>query len=257
VKDVPDTNPKSRYGVAKPGISAIPPVAILHCGLGMQNGVEKYGLFNWREHEVSASVYYNAAARHLMAWWEGEREAQDSGVHHLGHVMACCAILLDAEEQGMLNDDRPENGADFQAIVDSLTEPLDGPEGEPTDLAESREDEDDYDPTQMEPIDWDEEPGLGMPGVAVNLDITEEQLWDSVAEFLTEPVGEQGRLLREHEYGLLRAHLGNLCVEGYGQMQRTRLDFYMMYRRASPDATIYEMDRAFAEAPATLDSGSL
>jgi hypothetical protein len=32
-------------------------------------------------------------------------------VHHLGHAIACLAILLDAQEAGMLVDDRPILGA--------------------------------------------------------------------------------------------------------------------------------------------------
>lgn len=119
----PDTNPKTVFGQAKPGIHAIPPVALLHCGRGMENGEGKYGLTNWRENEVSASVYYNAAFRHLAAWWDGEQVASDSGVHHLGHVMACCAILLDAEHMGQLNDNRPAVPGPFAQAVDEMTRP--------------------------------------------------------------------------------------------------------------------------------------
>lgn len=128
MNDLPDTNPKTRFGTAKPGISSIPPIALLHCGRGMDDGMVKYGLMNWREHEVSASVYYNAAFRHMAAWYEGEQEASDSGVHHLGHVMACCAILLDAEAQGKLNDDRPEIPGNFGAMVAAMTRPFDDPD---------------------------------------------------------------------------------------------------------------------------------
>lgn len=120
----PGNNPKSVFGTAKPGISGIPPVALLHCGRGMEDGVIKYGLTNWRENSVSAGVYYNAAFRHLGSWWDGEQEAPDSGVHHLGHVMACCAILLDAEACGNLVDDRPSVPGTFAAMVKAMTHPM-------------------------------------------------------------------------------------------------------------------------------------
>lgn len=108
---LPDDNPKTVFGVAKPGVHCIPPSALLHLGQAMANGEAKYGLMNWREDRVSASTYYDAAvARHFPAWWDGEDYAGDSGVHHLAHVMACCAILIDAIETGMLNDDRPIKG---------------------------------------------------------------------------------------------------------------------------------------------------
>ena len=123
----PDSNPKSAFGVAKPGIHAIPPVALLHCGRGMEDGEAKYGLTNWRENSVAASVYYDAAFRHMAAWWDGEQVAPDSGVHHLGHVMACCAILLDAEAQGNLIDNRPGVPGAFAEMVKAMTRPMDDP----------------------------------------------------------------------------------------------------------------------------------
>jgi len=102
----PDTNPKTRVGLTKPSMRGIPSTALLHLGGAMGDGVEKYGQFNWREHAVSASVYEDSIWRHLLAWRDREDIAADSGIHHLAHVMACCAILLDAEEMGKLNDDR-------------------------------------------------------------------------------------------------------------------------------------------------------
>jgi len=71
------------------------------------NGADKYGPYNWRGNAVIASIYVDAAMRHLMQWFEGEEEAGDSLVHHLGHAIACCAILLDAQTTGNLIDDRP------------------------------------------------------------------------------------------------------------------------------------------------------
>lgn len=118
---LPDDNPKTAHGVAKPGFHGIPAGAILHMGRAFQNGLDKqYGLANWRDDRVSASTYYNAVLRHMLAWWDGQDDAPDSGVHHLAHVMACCAILLDADELGKLNDDRPRVG-NFAEIVARLT----------------------------------------------------------------------------------------------------------------------------------------
>ena len=120
MSDLPDDNPKTRYGVAKPAMSVVPPDALIHLMRAMANGAAKYGAFNWRDRNVSSSVYYDAALRHLMAWFDGEEVASDSGVHHLGHVMACCAILLDAAENGGLNDNRPKPGR-FGALVEKFT----------------------------------------------------------------------------------------------------------------------------------------
>ena len=43
-----------------------------------------------------------------MAWWEGEDEDPDSGVHHLAHAMTGLAVLRDSQLQGNCKDDRPK-----------------------------------------------------------------------------------------------------------------------------------------------------
>lgn len=113
----PDDNPKTAVGSTKVPLHLVPPVASHYMALAFGDGAKKYGPYNWREHKVSASVYFGAARRHLDAWWDGEDVSRDALVHHLGHVMACCAILLDAMSVDKLNDDRPLKGAsaDLQA----------------------------------------------------------------------------------------------------------------------------------------------
>lgn len=105
-----DDNPKTAFGSAKPSTSAIPPIAVLHLGKAMAFGGAKYGRFNWRDKGVTTSVYTDAMQRHLLAFCDGEDIASDSKAHHLAHVMACCAILLDAAAVDKLTDDRPKDG---------------------------------------------------------------------------------------------------------------------------------------------------
>jgi hypothetical protein len=107
VPPLPDTNPKTAFGVQKAPLHLIPPPALLAVAGVMGLGAKKYGPYNWREHAVSASVYQAAAMRHLLAWWSGEDLDPESGQSHLAHAMACCAIVLDAAAVGKLNDDRP------------------------------------------------------------------------------------------------------------------------------------------------------
>lgn len=109
-------NPKTVVGNTKPSITAIPGPAILHCALAMQNGVTKYTKYNWRESRVPAATYVDAAIRHLLSWADGEEIASDSGVHHLAHAMACCAILLDAIEGDHLIDNRGPMGKTAEVI---------------------------------------------------------------------------------------------------------------------------------------------
>lgn len=89
-------------------MSSVAPVAMIHLMLATADGRRKYGLTNWREKNISSTIYYDAAMRHLMAWFDGEQTATDSGVHHLGHAIPCMAIILGAEGQGTLNDVRPK-----------------------------------------------------------------------------------------------------------------------------------------------------
>lgn len=110
VSKADSTNPKDIVGSTKVSISKFPAVAIVHGAHAMMDGADKYGAFNWRAKQVQADIYVDAALRHLTAWFEGEEVAKDSGVHHLGHAIACCAILLDAQETGNLIDNRPVVG---------------------------------------------------------------------------------------------------------------------------------------------------
>jgi Domain of unknown function (DUF5664) len=101
-------NPKDIEGRKKPGFDATPIPALRELAKVHENGAAKYGRLNWREHPVLASVYYNAAMRHLLDWMEGQDADFDSMLHPLAHVMACCAVVIDAQKSGKLIDDRPK-----------------------------------------------------------------------------------------------------------------------------------------------------
>ncbi len=106
-----DANLKTLAAINKPRLSDVPPVALFALGAAMSNGKDKYGRFNWRETGTTASVFYDAMQRHLAQWYSGENFADDSKVHHLAHIMASCAILMDSEFQGTLTDDRDTSGS--------------------------------------------------------------------------------------------------------------------------------------------------
>lgn len=113
-------NPKDIVGAAKvPTLSVIPAASLIYEGLAMRygafdapckDGSSGYGPYNWRDEPIRASRYVDACIRHLMAWMDGEANATDSGVPHLGHAKACLGILADAIEHGSLVDDRPKPG---------------------------------------------------------------------------------------------------------------------------------------------------
>lgn len=99
-------NPKDILGSQKVPLGQVCPVAMAHEACAMLDGDLKYGFRNWREKNVVAKIYIDASLRHIQSWAEKEEVADDSGVHHLGHARACLGILLDAQENGNLIDDR-------------------------------------------------------------------------------------------------------------------------------------------------------
>lgn len=117
-------NPKDLLGAVKVSLTKLPAIAVMHGAHAMMDGAVKYGAYNWRDKKVIASIYVDAAMRHLTCWFEGEREASDSGVHHLGHAIACCAIILDAEATGNLIDDRPNGKGILSAKLAELSEKI-------------------------------------------------------------------------------------------------------------------------------------
>lgn len=119
-----DINPKDLIGAKKPRLSLIPPSVFVYLALAMQNGATKYGAYNFREKKPQASIYYEACLRHLTSWFDGEEFAEDSGIPHLAHAIACIGILIDCLETKNLIDDRPTPGV-TAALIKKWTK--DGP----------------------------------------------------------------------------------------------------------------------------------
>lgn len=114
-------NPKDRHGKVKPSMHFVPMIARLQEAIVMALGAHKYGSYNWREKKVLASVYSDAIERHLAMWMDGAETDEESGVSHLAHVRACCAILLDAQITGNMVDDRPKTGGAISAFIRNFT----------------------------------------------------------------------------------------------------------------------------------------
>lgn len=101
------TNPKDAIGSDKVPLHLFPPAASTLGSLGLLHGALKYGAWNWREAGVRMSIYLDAMQRHVAKLQEGEDADEESGLPHLAHILACAAILADAQMAGMCNDDRP------------------------------------------------------------------------------------------------------------------------------------------------------
>jgi hypothetical protein len=118
--DSKDTNPKDSAASARVDLSLFPASARAYGALAMTEGDLKYGGFNYRETGVMASVYYAACGRHMDKWFNGEECDPKTFVPHLASALACIAVLIDAVEQGNLNDDRAPRQPAIANLYDRL-----------------------------------------------------------------------------------------------------------------------------------------
>lgn len=114
------TNPKDAVGSGKIPVHLWPASATVLGAMGLLDGMLKYGRMNWRPSGVRFSIYYDAIMRHTFALIEGEWLDPDSSLPHLCHILACAAIVGDAQAAGVLNDDRNYPGG-YRELVDQLT----------------------------------------------------------------------------------------------------------------------------------------
>lgn len=102
-------NPKDIIGATKVDLSLLPGPAEIEWARAQMDGVKKYGAYNWRVKgkPVQAMTYAAAAKRHIQSFIDGEDVDPKSLCLHLGHAMACCAILIDAKACDNMVDNRP------------------------------------------------------------------------------------------------------------------------------------------------------
>jgi hypothetical protein len=130
----PITNPKDAIGSVKLPLHLWPAEATALGCLGMLEGRCKYGRNNYIAGEgVIASIYVDAAKRHLDAWFSGEEFNPDLvftaegepvvGLSHLGNALACIAIIVKARAHDKLIDDRDFYGSPgaYRKFVEYLT----------------------------------------------------------------------------------------------------------------------------------------
>lgn len=119
-------NPKDAIGSTKLPLHLWPAEATALGCLGMLEGELKYGRNNMVAGEgVIASIYIAAGMRHLLAWFEGEENAPDTGTPHLANALATIAIVVKCIAQKKLIDDRNyaplPGGQLYREFVDGIT----------------------------------------------------------------------------------------------------------------------------------------
>lgn len=118
--DLKPTNPKDIVGSDKLPLHLWPATATGYGCLALLDGALKYGRSNWRVAGVRLSIYVDAIQRHTNALFEDEWIDPDSGVPHVSHILACAAIIADAEAAGKLEHDEQFPGG-YREMIENLT----------------------------------------------------------------------------------------------------------------------------------------
>jgi hypothetical protein len=65
----------------------------------LEAGARKYSEGNWKSVPNARERYFDAAIRHLTAWWGGERLDLETKLPHLAHAGCCVLFLLSLDEK--------------------------------------------------------------------------------------------------------------------------------------------------------------
>lgn len=122
-EDMKPSNPKDAIGISKVPMHLVPGSAKAYMAMAFLEGALKYGKYNWRIAGVRTSIYMDAFERHYEKFKNGEWADEKTRVPHLASMMACCAIILDADLCGKLTDDRPPR-APMSEFLDGLVDDI-------------------------------------------------------------------------------------------------------------------------------------
>lgn len=87
-----------KHDKGKNRLDLIPISAIEGLGDVLTYGSSKYGDHNWKEVENGSERYYAALLRHLFAYRKGEIYDPETGLHHMKHVLANAAFILELDQ---------------------------------------------------------------------------------------------------------------------------------------------------------------
>lgn len=91
-----------KLDAGKPRWSLLPWNALAAVVAVLEFGARKYAPGNWRHVPEARQRYFDAAQRHLVAWWQGEANDAETQCSHLAHAVCCLLFLLalEIEEKG-------------------------------------------------------------------------------------------------------------------------------------------------------------
>ena len=83
-----------KYDASKPRWSLIPNGTLEEVIKVLEYGANKYSPDNWKKVPEMEVRYYDAAMRHIDAYWQGEYLDEESGQPHLAHAVCCLLFLM-------------------------------------------------------------------------------------------------------------------------------------------------------------------
>lgn len=95
-----------RFDKGKLRMDLIPPEAIRGLAEVLTYGANKYADRNW-ELGMAWSRCLGSLKRHLQCWEEGQIFDEETGLHHLDHIVTNAAFLSTYEHRGIGTNDIP------------------------------------------------------------------------------------------------------------------------------------------------------
>ncbi|MFV5668303.1 dATP/dGTP diphosphohydrolase domain-containing protein [Acinetobacter baumannii] len=92
-----------KFDNAKPRFSLISKGSLAPVINVLEFGARKYSENNWRKVANAETRYFDAAHRHLNAWWDGQTVDPETGESHLAHAVSCLLFILALEHEKSLS----------------------------------------------------------------------------------------------------------------------------------------------------------
>lgn len=90
-----------KFDSEKPRFSLIPKGSLASVINVLEYGAKKYAPDNWRKVANAETRYFDAAHRHLNAWWDGQTTDPETGESHLAHAVSCLLFLIALEKDSI------------------------------------------------------------------------------------------------------------------------------------------------------------
>lgn len=94
MSEVQKCEPGRKDDSAKRRYSLLPNGAVNSVVDVLEFGSKKYADNNWQKVPSANTRYYDAALRHIDAWFSGELKDSETGLPHLAHAICCLMFLM-------------------------------------------------------------------------------------------------------------------------------------------------------------------